>query len=68
MSNQQQEGILLTTKFLYEKFADNNIRKNNKSALIFGINKLYFLPQDIEEIKRLYNILILIRLCCHQPI
>ena len=55
MSNQQQEGILLTTKFLYEKFADNNIRKNNKSALIFGINKLYLLPQDIEEIKRLYN-------------
>lgn len=55
MSNQQQEGILLTTKFLYEKFADNNIRKNNKSALIFGINKLYLLPQYIEEIKRLYN-------------
>lgn len=55
MSNQQQEGLLLTTKYFLEKFMTSSAIKNSKSAVIFGINKFYLMTEDIEEIRRMYN-------------
>ena len=55
MSNQQQEGLLLTSQYLYERVADNTVPKCADKAVVFGINKYLQTTEQKKEIQRLFS-------------
>lgn len=55
MSNQDQEGLLLSSKYIYQYVADNTVPKNSSKAVLFGINEFLQTEEQKNEILRLFR-------------
>ncbi len=56
MSDQTRDGLLLSTKYLYKKFVDvGDKEKDDKLALILGLNKFQLLEWEFAELERIYK-------------
>ncbi len=56
MSDQTRDGLLLSTKYLYNKFVDvDNKEKDDKLVLILGLNKFQLLEWEFAELERIYK-------------
>ena len=55
MSNQSQEGMLLVTRALYENIGERSMPSSSDTVTILGVNKYHVLPEELEDIKRIYR-------------
>ncbi|MDY4920900.1 MAG: nitrogenase component 1 [Phascolarctobacterium sp.] len=55
MSEQSEEGILLATKYLYKKIADNSVPKDEQLVAVIGMNQFVQTEEQMAELQRLFG-------------